>query len=131
MIRSGVSSETAVSDASVAFHHPVLPPNRAGAGDHEAMANSLPPAKSTASPAPVPSPAAPQSPALQNDAPSRRSGGMGSFGAGASTRPSGGARSNQGQKKQHKNRRPRLGYEDAAAEAVRYRPSQIGYLLIC
>lgn len=59
--------------------------------------------------------------------PQRRSGGSGSFGAGAASRTSpAAARNSQSSRKQHKGqRRPRLADEDTAAESVSFAPRHL------
>ena len=83
---------------------------------------SLATSKTANGPPQLPSPSQSQAPSIpSHDGYSqRRSGGSGSFGAGANTRytPST-SRSNQSFRKQNKDqRRPRLGDEDTAAESV-------------
>jgi hypothetical protein len=88
-------------------------------------ANSVPPGKFATPSTALPSPSTSQSPSPQTDAPLRRSGGTGSFGAGASSRPTAAPRNNQASRKQHKPRRPRIYDEDAVAEAVSF--SKLGF----
>ena len=115
IICKGVYMSREETDAFATRH---LPHQLGEAQSPGAMANSLPPSKSIGPPPSLPSPSTSQSPAPQNDAASRRSGGASGFGAGASTRPAAAARNNQANKKQHKPRRPRMNYEDPAAENV-------------
>ncbi|MCJ1392741.1 hypothetical protein MMC18_005612 [Xylographa bjoerkii] len=85
---------------------------------------SLATSKSTNASPQLPSPSQSQAPILpsHDNFSQRRSGGSGSFGAGASTRATtSAARNTQGFRKQNKaQRRPRLADEDAAAESVRW-----------
>ena len=88
------------------------------------MSNSIPSlatSKTSNPPSQTPSPSQSQSGSFAgfDNHPQRRSGGLGSFGAGSNSRNPSTPRNNQPLRKQHKGqRRPRLADEDALAESV-------------
>lgn len=111
------TDSTARDDGSVAYSGPPGVPH---SGHQGVMANSGPVGKAAGPPPALPSPSTSQLPVPQGEVVFRRSrsGGTGSFGAGANTRQNTAARNNQSTRKQHKPRRPRMQDEDADAERV-------------
>jgi hypothetical protein len=105
------------SDSRASADHDFLTARGAAAGPG-VMANSLPPNKAAGSGSSASAAAQPHLPVSQAETHSRRPGGSGAFGAGASTRPGAAGRNNQAMRKQHKQRRPKLAYDDAQIEAV-------------